>query len=412
MKKVFSYILTFILIFAFGDGLVKAENLTFEEIVEKVKVSNAYKSLIGSGILVDITSTDDTLTISYPTGDERSTIFNYEDDIISYKFNASKNDEYTMSRAKLDAQWIVTLLEIISEPKGYTLLHLQTLTLAKLKEYTLEENGIDVTTFRYTYVNPENNETIETSAYDTFNINIKKLDLKINIDENINNDSNKDEEEITFVEPKAKPESITIKDIAEKLPDVLKKVYGEQFGELVEDGSNFSVEYDYNTITIFQEIDKKKETLRTLTINNGVISHEYIYDTELGIDGERIVNVFIYKSIFMTIGEIYGYTEKELEFLYKDFFEGIFDEKGYEFVSTKEKSTFKIDMNRFNLEKISEDEVVEDIEINNNTNNNERNSGNPIVFVIMIIIVILALCLLFYINRDMFGNMLRNKYRR
>lgn len=388
MKKVFNYILTFVFIFAFGVGLVEAEKITLEDVANKI--DEIIKEENTSDILFDVEYTTKNLTIS--SNDGFFIKFDYANGVLSTKHSL---DDFSMAMRYSGTLALVTQAVVLLN--GYTLEEWQLSN--NIKTAKLETNG-------YEY-HPNENYEME------YFVNINEINLdNISDKENMNDVIDKDEEEITFVEPKAKPESIVIKDIAEKLPSVLKKLYIEQFGELVEDSSNFSVEYDYNTLTIFQEIDKKKETLRTLTINDGVISHEYIYDTELGIDGERIVNVFIYKSIFMTIGEIYGYSEKELEFLYKDFFEGVFDEKGYEFVSTKEKSTFKIDMNRFNLEKISDDEVVEDIEINNNTNNNERNSGNPIVFVIMIIIVILALCLLFYINRDMFGNMLRNKYRR
>lgn len=415
MKKIFNYLLVIVLVFTFCINLVKADNLTFDEIVQKVKESNTYKSLVGSGIQVEISNDNNTLTISYPGGDERSTIFSYSDDVISYSFNAPKNDTYTMSRTKLDAQWIITLLQIVSEPKGYSLLHLQTLTLNKLKKYTLDENGIEVTTFRYNYLNPENNENIEVSAYDTFKININKLDLNIVIDENTNNNINNKEEEITEVLPKENPRDISISKIAELLPTKLKEVYTEQFGELVaEDTSNFTVEYDYNSITVYQEIDSRKELLRKVNVEDDIISHSYIYDTELGIDGERIVNIFIYKSIFMTVGELYGYSDAELKFLYTSFFEAEYDSNGYEFTSTKEQSDFKLDINSFNLEREIDVEqpIIDNDSTNNISNSSEENSNNSTVFVIMIVIVIISLGLLFYINRDMFGTMLRNKYRR
>jgi len=386
MKKIFGYILT--LIFSFGIINVEAETISLEQVTKKIE--EIIKDENTSELNFSVENTTDSLTIN--SDDGFFIKFDYKNNILSTKHSLKD-----LSMAMRYSSGLALVTQAVVILNGYTEEEWQLYN--DIENAKLEING-------YEY-HPNTSYEME------YFININKINLDINSDEeNLNGTIDKDENEITFVEPKAKPENITIKEIAEKLPSVFKKIYSEQFGEIVaENSSNFSVEYDYNTITIFQEIDEKKETLRTLTINDGVISHEYIYDTELGVDGERIVNVFIYKSLFMTIGEIYGYNDKELEFLYSQFFEAKYDDYGYEFVLTKERSNFKMDINRFNLKKVVEEVPDEEVEINTG-NDSEGNSNSSTVFVIMIIIVIVSLCLLFYINRDMFGNMLRNRFRR
>lgn len=175
VKKIIGLILISFLLLFTPFKQAYARDLSFEDVVDALKNSDMYSSLESSGVSLNISSTSDKITI---TSNTYVTEFTYADDIISYTSSGSVTDDESAGQSVTDSLWIAQLILIIGENQGYTEEELSSLDITDTT-YTLVENGLEVTTFDYSYTTASG--TASGTVCDTFKININYLDLDLGL---------------------------------------------------------------------------------------------------------------------------------------------------------------------------------------------------------------------------------------
>jgi len=172
----------------FNTTYVDAETLTLNDVVAKLKQSATYNDYNKGQYNTTISLVNGSINITYKYTDssdttlstEVVTTFTSSNDILTYNIPVNKNDDSVPARSIIDGMWIYEITKIVAEANGYTEDQLK--SIEDQSKFNLEDNGIEITTFDYSY--SQDGATMTGEATETFKIDINFLDLEINEIEN------------------------------------------------------------------------------------------------------------------------------------------------------------------------------------------------------------------------------------
>ena len=254
--------------------------LSFNELVDAIKNDKTY----GSGLnFLDtfkeqstITTNNNEIKIVYSEGTSRyTTIFKYQNGVITYNFHGNKNSDTTRTQVLIDSCWITQILYIVGISKGYSDRDLE----KWLEEYDgKDSNGIKVTNFSYTSMG------YTEEVIDTFTLNINDFNIENIIDNtevNDNNPSISTESGLYYQVPSGFNKSITEDDYAYYTYET--EIDDCSFSIKKSPNNNYYTPTDYLKSTVYVPEDRLAYGLVTTTFNNttwGYLYYETSFDKE------------------------------------------------------------------------------------------------------------------------------------
>ncbi len=180
MKKLFKYLFILIFLFMINIYRVDAQNITIDEVVQKFKENLNELELEN----LDVQKEDNQIIVKYEctfsTEEDHKdcqTIYNIDNDIISYEFAGNKELENDVYQGFQDTLLSAFLIYSVGELKGYNIEDFQKYDFDDDVEdnFTIEEDGLE--TKMFTYVFDDEYSHVSGTIHETFKIDINKFDL-------------------------------------------------------------------------------------------------------------------------------------------------------------------------------------------------------------------------------------------
>jgi len=174
------YLFIFTILISFM-GLHDVDAASFNDVVNELKRSDYYNSMNQGGVNANISSTNNSLTISYIDEESNAwqTSFTYANDIISYTFKGDKNSDTTLGQTIVDAIWINEITKVVGSLNGFQTKEvsdwMQKMTEKSL--YAMNTIGVEYTSFDYNYEN-DTSMSLSGTSFDTFKIKLNGFNIK------------------------------------------------------------------------------------------------------------------------------------------------------------------------------------------------------------------------------------------
>lgn len=182
--KKFCYI--FIIMVSLIFACPSASAYTLDDVINKAKEGELYKYFDDFGIKLNMTNSNNSLSVTYDgtkfSKGVYTTIFDFQNGILSYKYMGSKEvNEEIINQVDSDGIAVSLILSAVYELNGYDPEKLD--EIIKKEDYTFDKNGLEIIMWEYEYNDGIFSE--KGTVYDTFKIDINNLNLgdKVNKDE-------------------------------------------------------------------------------------------------------------------------------------------------------------------------------------------------------------------------------------
>lgn len=363
MKKVGMFLLI-IGLFMIGLNTIQAEEITLEQIVNKVKEKMVENESTG----IEITTDENKINVKY-TGDEDvsyQSVFTYENGIITYNATDEEDENVAFVHSLLDTTMVINIIDSVIELQG------QEPTLTSLIQnskfsifavfyfpwdhFSYETNGIEAKT-KYLKLNIEENSAVDNALkqesedlntdfdYD-ISINMEMIgidELKIAVGKVNLNNFNLDN-------------ILTLEQVTLKIEDILKETFAYD-GQITFTDKNILYTFKDKDLEQFQEEDFYSDLESIVfSYDNGVFNYENKVDVN---DNELVRNLLVKKNAYiLTLIKVIAmekenYSEEEMEkFLNQEIIPSSV-ENGLE-IEYKDGyiESLKIDVNKFKITNI------------------------------------------------------------